>query len=150
MGALNETIENKTIQEVILVSEAHHDQKLVQIAKEISDRAGEIKIILIAGPSSSGKTTFSKRLAIQLLTLGISPFALEMDNYFVDREKTPRGADGQLDFESFDAIDHKLMQQQLKEMIAGKEVVLPFYNFETGKKRSWGKNNFIQGSDCHN
>jgi uridine kinase len=134
VGALNETIENKSIQEVILVSEAHQDQNLVQIAKEISDRADEIKIILIAGPSSSGKTTFSKRLAIQLLTMGISPFALEMDNYFVDREKTPCDANGEYDFESFDAIDHNLMQQQLKEMISGKEVVLPLYNFESGKR----------------
>jgi uridine kinase len=134
VGALNETIENESISEVILVSEAHHDQKLVQIAKDITDRSGEVKIILIAGPSSSGKTTFSKRLAIQLLTMGLSPFALEMDNYFIDREKTPRDATGDLDFESFDALDHELMQRQLEEMISGQEVTLPLYNFEKGKR----------------
>ncbi len=133
VGALNESIENMNINEVILVSEAHHDQKLVQIAKEIADKVEEIKIVLIAGPSSSGKTTFSKRLAIQLLTQGVSPFALEMDNYFVDRELTPRDSEGNLDFESFDAIDHNLMQRQLEEIIAGKKVTLPFYNFKTGK-----------------
>jgi len=134
VGALNESIENHSIQEVILVSEAHHEQKLVQISQEISNQSEEIKVVLIAGPSSSGKTTFSKRLAIQLLTLGISPFALEMDNYFVDRDKTPRDENGQLDFENFDAIDRELLQHHLEELTTGKEVELPAYNFQTGKR----------------
>jgi uridine kinase len=134
VGSLNETIENGSVQEVILVSEAHHDQKLVQIARQISEQIEEKKVVLIAGPSSSGKTTFSKRLAIQLLALGISPFALEMDNYFVDRENTPRDGEGNLDFESFEAIDHNLLQLHLKEIIEGREVVLPLYNFKTGKR----------------
>lgn len=132
VGALNESIEKNSIREVILVSEAHHEQKIVQIAQQIAHQSKKIKIILIAGPSSSGKTTFSKRLAIQLLTLGISPFALEMDNYFVDRDKTPRDDQGQLDFEDFEAIDRKLLQRQLKDMVIGKEVEMPLYNFQTG------------------
>lgn len=139
VGSLNEAIENKSISEVILVSEAHHNQKLVEIAKDIAGRSGEVKIILIAGPSSSGKTTFSKRLAIQLLTLGISPFALEMDNYFVNREDTPRDTKGNFDFESFDALDHRLMQRQLAEMVSGREVVLPLYNFEKGMRETGEK-----------
>ncbi len=134
VGALNESIENNSIREVILVSEAHHEQMIVQIAQEIANQSEEIKVILIAGPSSSGKTTFSKRLAIQLLNLGISPFALEMDNYFVDRDKTPLDKNGQIDFEDFNAIDRELLQNQLEEMIAGREVELPFYNFKTGHR----------------
>jgi uridine kinase len=134
VGALNESIEKDTIREVILVSEAHQEQKIVQIAQEIAHHSEEIKVILIAGPSSSGKTTFSKRLAIQLLSLGISPFALEMDNYFVDRDKTPRDDLGQLDFENFGAIDRELLHHQLAEMISGEEVALPLYNFQTGKR----------------
>jgi len=134
VGALNESIEKNSIREVILVSEAHHEQKIVQIAQEIAHQSEEIKVILIAGPSSSGKTTFSKRLAIQLLTLGISPFALEMDNYFVDRDKTPRDDHGQLDFENFNAIDRELLQHHLEEMITGREVELPIYNFQTGNR----------------
>jgi uridine kinase len=134
VGALNESIENNSIREVILVSEAHHEQKIVQIAQEIAHLSEKIKIILIAGPSSSGKTTFSKRLAIQLLTLGISPFALEMDNYFVDRDKTPLDKEGNLDFENFNAIDRELLQHHLEEMISGKEVELPLYDFKTGKR----------------
>ena len=134
VGALNESIEKNSIREVILVSEAHHEQKIVQIAQEIAHQSEEIKVILIAGPSSSGKTTFSKRLAIQLLTLGISPFALEMDNYFVDRDNTPQDDLGQLDFENFGAIDRELLQHHLEKMIIGREVELPIYNFQTGKR----------------
>jgi uridine kinase len=134
VGALNESIENNSIREVILVSEAHHEQKIVHIAQEIAHQSRKIKIILIAGPSSSGKTTFSKRLAIQLLTLGFSPFALEMDNYFVDRDKTPLAKDGQPDFENFNAIDRELLQRHLEDMVNGKEVELPLYDFKTGKR----------------
>ena len=134
VGALNESIEKNSIREVILVSEAHHEQKIVQIAQEIAHQSEEIKVILVAGPSSSGKTTFSKRLAIQLLTLGISPFALEMDNYFVDRDKTPRDEHGQLDFENFNAIDRELLQHHLEELITGRVVEMPLYNFQAGKR----------------
>ena len=134
VGSLNEAIENGSVREIILVSEAQHEQKISQIASKIKERSDEVKVILIAGPSSSGKTTFSKRLAIQLLSMGISPFALEMDNYFINREKTPKDENGQLDFEAFEAIDKALLQQQLQKLVDGDEVQIPRYNFQTGKR----------------
>jgi len=134
LASLNDAIQNKTIREVILVSEALHEQKIAQIASTISKSQHELKIILIAGPTSSGKTTFSKRLAIQLLTHGLSPFALEMDNYFVEREKTPLDEDGKPNFETFKALDSKLMEEDLKKLLLGEEVTLPRYNFRTGKR----------------
>jgi uridine kinase len=90
-------------------------------------------VIVIAGPSSSGKTTFSKRLAVQLLAQGISPFALEMDNYFVDREETPLGEDGKYDYESVKALNTKALGEHLKRMMAGEEVQLLHYNFKSGR-----------------
>jgi uridine kinase len=90
VGTLNDAILDRGIHEIILVSEALHEQKISEIATQIANSKPEKKLVLISGPSSSGKTTFSKRLAIQLLTHGIKPFALEMDNYFVDRDKTPK------------------------------------------------------------
>jgi uridine kinase len=134
MASLNDAIQNGSVGEVVLVSEALHEQKIAQIASTISERSGELKIISIAGPTSSGKTTFSKRLAIQLLTHGISPFALEMDNYFVERDKTPLDEDGKPNFESFDALDTQLMENDLNLLLEGKEVTLPRYNFRTGKR----------------
>ncbi len=128
-GALNDSISNGSI----LVSEALHEQKIAQIASKIAGRVPETKIVLIAGPSSSGKTTFSKRLAIQLLTHGISPFALEMDNYFVDREKTPKDTNGEFNFEAFEAINTQLLDLNLKALLSGEKVRLPKYNFKTGK-----------------
>ena len=132
LGSLNDSIKNDTIREVILVSEALHEQKISQIAAKIARKGDKIKVVTIAGPTSSGKTTFSKRLAIQLLTYGISPFALEMDDYFVDREKTPKDSDGNFDFESFEALDAALMEKDIQALMAGKEVTLPHYNFKTG------------------
>jgi len=134
VGALNDSIENHSIREVILVSEALHEQKISQIASQIAKKADKIRIVLIAGPTSSGKTTFSKRLAIQLLTHGISPFPIEMDNYFVDREKTPLDNYGNYDFESYDAIDSGLMEIHLQKLLGGEEVQLPRYNFKTGRR----------------
>ena len=132
-GALNDSISNGSIREVILVSEALHEQKIAQIASKIAGKVPETKIVLIAGPSSSGKTTFSKRLAIQLLTHGISPFALEMDNYFVDRDKTPKDTNGEFNFEAFEAINTQLLDSNLKALLSGEKVRLPKYNFKTGK-----------------
>jgi len=134
VGSLNDAIHDGSVREIVLVSEALHEQKIAQIAAKIKERATEIKVILIAGPSSSGKTTFSKRLAIQLLSMGISPFALEMDNYFIDRDQTPKDENGQLDFESFAAIDKTLLQTQLKGLVEGDEIQLPKYNFQSGKR----------------
>ncbi len=132
VGALNDAIQDGRIREIILVSEALHEQRIAEIAAQIAARHPAVRIVLIAGPSSSGKTTFSKRLSVQLLTHGISPFPLEMDNYFVDRDKTPRDEDGNLDYESLYALDLERLGHDLKALIAGERVQLPHYNFLTG------------------
>ena len=133
VGALNDAIQANRIREVILVSEALHEQKIAEIASQIIEQQHQSRIILIAGPSSSGKTTFSKRLAIQLLAQGVSPFALEMDNYFVDREKTPKDENCQYDFEALGALKTDLLSDHLRRLIDGEEVQLPRYNFKSGK-----------------
>ncbi len=140
VGFLNEAIAGERVREVVLVAEALHEQRIARIAEEISTRrhraaaAGEreVRLVLIAGPSSSGKTTFSKRLSIQLLANGLRPFALEMDHYFVDRVKTPRDEKGEYDFESLGAVDVALFNEHLVRLLAGEEVTLPHYNFRSG------------------
>jgi len=133
VGALNDEIHAGNIREIILVSEALHELQIIDIAQHIAEKADESRIILIAGPSSSGKTTFSKRLSVQLLANGFSPYPLEMDNYFVDRELTPKDAKGQYDFESLGAMNTRLLSDDLKRLISGEEVQLPNYNFKDGK-----------------
>lgn len=133
VGALNDAIKAGNIREIILVSEALHELKIAEIAQHIAERAEESRIVLIAGPSSSGKTTFSKRLSIQLLAQGFTPFPLEMDNYFVDREQTPKDKNGQFNFEALGAMDTKRLSSDLKRLIRGEEVRLPKYNFKEGK-----------------
>jgi len=132
VGALNDAIKDGRINEVILVSEALHAQRISRIANAIRKRRDEIRVILIAGPSSSGKTTFAKRLTIQLLTEGLSPFALEMDNYFVNRVDTPRDEHGKLDFEHIDAVNRSLLNEHIKALTAGERVQLRRYNFKKG------------------
>jgi len=134
VGALNNAIQAGRINEIILVSEALHDRHIAEIAAQIAMQRDHVRIILIAGPSSSGKTTFSRRLSIQLLAYGISPYPLEMDNYFVDRESTPRDEDGNYDFEAFDALDHAKLERDLQRLIAGERVQLPRYNFRAGRQ----------------
>lgn len=134
VGALNDAIQAGRSREVILVSEALHGQHITSIARQIADRHEQARLILIAGPSSSGKTTFSRRLAVQLLALGLSPFALELDSYFVDREKTPIGEDGQFNFEALEALNLDMLADHLQRLIAGEAVQLPRYNFKTGKQ----------------
>lgn len=133
-GELNDAIYTGRIQEVILVSEALHEQRVADIADQVATRLETLKLVLIAGPSSSGKTTFAKRLTIQLLAHGIDPFPFEMDNYFVDRENTPRDENGNFDFESLQALDRGLLVRDLKRLIAGESVQLPRYNFVTGRR----------------
>lgn len=135
-GALNDAISQDRIREVILVSEALHEQRIADFADQVEARQDSIRIIAIAGPSSSGKTTFAKRLTIQLLAHGIAPFPFEMDNYFVNRELTPRDEQGQYDFESLKALDRPQMVQDLKKLIAGESVQLPHFNFVLGCRES--------------
>jgi uridine kinase len=132
VGALNEAMAGERVREVVLVAEALHEQRVARIAEGIAARQGQVRLVLIAGPSSSGKTTFSKRLSIQLLANGLRPFALELDNYFVDRDKTPRDEQGKYDFESLGALDVTLFNDHLLRLLDGEEVTLPHYNFRTG------------------
>ncbi len=133
VGALNTAIKENRSQEIILVSEALHEQKIAAIARAIAEKSKLARIVLISGPSSSGKTTFSRRLAIQLLALGISPFALEMDNYFVDREATPKDENGQYDYEALEAMNTAALGHDLEKLIAGAEIQMPHYDFKQGK-----------------
>ena len=133
-GALNEAIASARVREIVLVAEALHEQRIARISEEIASRRGQVRMVLIAGPSSSGKTTSSKRLGIQLLAHGLRPFALEMDNFFLDRDKTPRDEHGEYDFESLQALDLELFNAQLLQLLEGEEVVLPRYDFKTGKR----------------
>jgi len=132
VGSLNDAIEGGRADEIVLVSEAFHEQNLSTIARQVAERIDQSHLILIAGPSSSGKTTFSRRLTVQLLALGISPFPLELDNYFLDRDKTPLGEDGKPDFESVEALNLPLLADQLPRLVRGEEVHMPHYNFKTG------------------
>jgi uridine kinase len=135
IGRLNRIVREDRVHELILVAEALHEQRIAWIASEIvykHEKEG-VRIVLIAGPSSSGKTTFAKRLAIQLLAHGVRPFTLEMDNYFVDRELTPRDESGEYDFEALHALNLPLFNQQLLQMIREQEVTLPQFDFLTGR-----------------
>jgi len=132
VGALNEAIQLGRSAEVVLVSEAFHEQRLSRVAQQVAEQIDHARLILVAGPSSAGKTTFSRRLTVQLLALGISPFPLELDNYFLDRSKTPLDKNGQPDFESIEALDLPLIAHDLEKLIQGEEVQLPRYNFKTG------------------
>jgi len=132
VSELNEAIANGRIREIILVSEALHEQRVAQTADLIARYRGEVRVVLIAGPSAAGKTTFSKRLSVQLLAHGMRPFPLELDNYFVDREKTPRDELGEYDFEVLEALNIPLFNQHLLALMHGEEVQLPRFNFHTG------------------
>src|SRR6266542_3861050 len=132
VGALNNAIQSGRSDQVVLVSEAFHENNLARIASQIVDQLIRSHLILIAGPSSAGKTTTSRRLTVQLLALGVSPFPLELDNYFLDSDETPLGEDSMPDFEAIEALDLPLLANQLLRLIKGEEVQLPRYNFKTG------------------
>ena len=119
VGSLNNAIQGGRSDQVVLVSEAFHENNLARIANQVVTQLDRSRIILIAGPSSAGKTTTSRRLTVQLLALGVSPFPLELDNYFLDRDKTPLGEDGKPDFESIDALDLPLLADHLQRLIRG-------------------------------
>jgi uridine kinase len=138
IGDLNEAIANNDTNLLIQVSEALQEKKISKIAEEIARKSG-IRIVLIAGPSSSGKTTTCKRLSVQLITNGIKPVPISLDDYFLDREQTPRDASGDYDFESIHALNIPLLNEQLAALFRGDEVELPRYNFQAGKSEWSGK-----------
>lgn len=134
VGRLNELTQQGKIGNIIKVSEALQEKKMAQIADFINRRKEEVRVVLISGPSSSGKTTFAKRLGVQLNVNGFTPVVISMDNYFVDREFTPRDANGDYDFESPHALDIKLFNQNLLDLFDGKEIQLPKFSFSEGKR----------------
>ncbi len=133
-GALNDAIIAGRLHEISLVAEALHEARIAQIAEDVARMRGRIKLVLIAGPSASGKTTFSKRLAVQLLAYGLRPFALGLDDYFVDRESTPRDANGEYDYECLGALDIGLFNEHLLSLMGCQPTELPHYVFTTGQR----------------
>jgi uridine kinase len=139
VGALNRINQSGNIQDFILVAEALQNKKLALIADRIAEKSDKTKVVLIAGPSSSGKTTTAKKLAIQLKVLGFRPIHIELDNYFVDRSRTPLDKDGKPDFECLEALDIEYLNQQLLDLFDGKEVELPLYDFKSGTRKASGR-----------
>lgn len=135
---LNKAIEENRIQDVILLAEALHEKKIALIADDIAKKKN-VKMVLIAGPSSSGKTTFAQRLGIQLRLNGLKPVTISVDNYFVERQDTPRDADGEYDFENIEAIDLKLFNEHLVKLLNGETIEVPEFDFSVGTKRYNGK-----------
>ena len=146
IGDLNEAVDKGMTTELINLSEALQEKKIAHIADEIAARK-KVKMVLIAGPSSSGKTTSCKRLSIQLLTNGIRPIAISLDDYFVDREHTPKDENGEYDYESLYALNIPLLNQQMNDLFNGKEIELPKYNFQTGRSEKSGKKLKIHEND---
>ncbi len=132
LADLNDAIARGHGRKIIQVAEALHEKKIADIADLIAERRRDVRVVLIAGPSSSGKTTFCKRLSVQMVLNGMMPVPLSIDNYFVNRDQTPRDADGKYDFEAVEAIDVKLFNEQLLALMAGEEVEIPKYNFVRG------------------
>lgn len=136
---MNEKVMNGGTTELINLSEAFKERKFAEIASQIYERRANVKIVFIAGPSSSGKTSSSKRLALQCRNLGLNPKVIELDNYFVERDQTPRDENGEFDFECLGAMDLKLLGEQLNALLEGKEVEIPRFDFKQGKKFFEGK-----------
>ena len=154
VGDFNEAVKNGLATDLINVSEALQEKKISQIADTIAARK-EIKVVLIAGPSSSGKTTFCKRLSVQLLASGVKPVQISLDDYFVNRIKTPKDENGELDYESIYALNIPLINEQFNALFRDEEVELPKYNFQTGmseksgKKLHLGDNNILLVEGIH-
>ncbi len=135
IGSLNEIIKKREISKFIKVSEALHEKKVAQIADEITRNRKRIRLVFIAGPSAAGKTTFSKRLSIQMLVNEIPSISISIDNYFIERHLTPRDEHGNYDYETIKAIDVELLTSQINKLLAGKEVTVPEFSFHTGKRK---------------
>ncbi|MDO4324183.1 MAG: nucleoside kinase [Lachnospiraceae bacterium] len=138
VGALNSYIVNHKVKDLIMIQEAYHEKKIAEMAARIA-ASPEKKIVLIAGPSSSGKTTFSHRLSTQLSVYGLKPHPVAADDYFVDREKTPRDAEGKYNFECLEAIDIEQLNQDMQDLLSGRTVEIPTFNFKTGKREYKGR-----------
>ena len=149
VGELNNAVHSGYAALLINVVEALHNKYFIQIADEITRRyhQGGARVVLIAGPSSSGKTTSSKRLAIQLMTNYIVPKVIELDNYFVNRDRTPRDENGDYDYESLYALDLEQLNKDITDLLAGKEVLMPTYNFKTGQREYLGNKIKLESGD---
>jgi uridine kinase len=139
VGQLNEITIRGEANEVIRVSEGLHEKKIAQIADKITQSSSDIRLVLIAGPSASGKTTFAKRLSLQLLVNGVRPIALSMDNFYVNREDTPKDENGAYDFEAIEAIDLALFNEVLAKLLRGEEVLTPEFDFVSGTRKPMSK-----------
>ena len=155
VGEFNKACKNQRSLELIKLAEALHEKKVAHIADLIASSPHRPRFVLISGPSSSGKTTFSKRLSIQLMVNGLRPVTISIDNFFVNREDTPKDENGEWDFEDINAIDIALFQEKLTALLNGEEVELPSFNFETGKREYRGeklqlqKNNIVVLEGLH-
>ena len=138
VGDLNDAVDKGFATDIINVNEALQEKKIARIADQIAARH-DVKLVLLAGPSSSGKTTTCKRLSIQLLTCGLKPLQISLDDYFIDRDKTPLDANGEYDYESIHALNIALINEQFNALFKGEEIELPKYNFQTGKSEKSGK-----------
>ncbi len=138
VGAFAQACIRGDVKQILRVSEGFQEKRISRIADEIEQRKGRVKVICIAGPSSSGKSTFIKRLTVQLQVVGIHPIGLSLDDYYVDRAKTPRGTDGAFDYESFDALDSAMLQEELTQVLAGETVRVARYDFKAGKSLRGG------------
>lgn len=138
VGDLNDAVDKGFATDIINVNEALQEKKIARIADQIAARH-EVKLVLLAGPSSSGKTTTCKRLSIQLLTCGLKPLQISLDDYFIDRDKTPLDANGEYDYESIHALNIALINEQFNALFKGEEIELPRYNFQAGKSEKSGK-----------
>jgi uridine kinase len=134
VGEFNIACRNNQSFNLIKVSEALHEKKVAHIADMISQRGKELSLVLVSGPSSSGKTTFSKRLSIQLVVCGLKPVSISLDNYFVNRDQTPLDVNGEWDFEHLHALDLELFNKHIRQLLDGEEIEIPFFNFENGKR----------------
>ena len=146
VGDLNDMITHNDMTETVLVQEAYQESKIAAIAKQIAERKN-VKFVLIAGPSSSGKTTFSHRLSIQLRVNGLTPHPIAVDNYFVNRELTPRDENGDYNFECIEAINTKRFNEDMSRLLNGEEVYLPIFNFKTGKSTNSEKPKKLEEND---